>query len=73
MIYILVCDDGEYTSDRMCVPCPGHCNNGESCNKLTGRCDNGCQNYWTGDFCEGVYTKSSTGPFISEVRLFNQN
>lgn len=71
MIYVSECEDGEYIRERRCLPCQGHCKNGEPCNKLTGRCNNGCQNYWTGDFCEGMFTKTSTGPFISEVRLFN--
>lgn len=54
-IYISVCNDEEYIREKACVSCQGHCYNGEPCNKLTGRCDNGCQNYWTGTFCEGVY------------------
>uniref|UniRef100_A0A8B8BYA1 Uncharacterized protein LOC111114367 n=1 Tax=Crassostrea virginica TaxID=6565 RepID=A0A8B8BYA1_CRAVI len=48
----LACYDGQYIRDKMCVPCEGHCKNGIPCNKLTGRCDNGCHNYWIGEFCE---------------------
>lgn len=29
---------------------------GTYCNKLTGRCDEGCDTQWTGDFCERKYT-----------------
>lgn len=29
---------------------------GTYCNKLTGRCDDGCDTQWTGDFCERKYT-----------------
>lgn len=32
--------------------CKGHCRIGTYCNKLTGRCDDGCEAQWTGDFCE---------------------
>ena len=53
-LYISVCDDGGYIRDKTCLPCQGHCLNGEHCNKLSGRCENGCQNYWRGDFCEGL-------------------
>lgn len=56
MLFNLECYDGQYIRNKTCVPCEGHCKNGVQCNKLTGRCDNGCQNYWTGKFCEGVYT-----------------
>lgn len=53
--FFSVCPDTQYISNRKCVPCQGHCKGGEPCNKLTGRCDNGCQNYWTGDLCQSVY------------------
>ena len=29
--------------------------NVRTCNKLTGRCDNGCDNYRTGEFCQGQF------------------
>ncbi|XP_078327496.1 uncharacterized protein LOC111115605 [Crassostrea virginica] len=48
----IVCPDRHFISNRKCVPCQGHCKGGAPCNKLTGRCDNGCQNYWTGDLCQ---------------------
>nr|XP_022304836.1 laminin subunit alpha-1-like [Crassostrea virginica] len=48
----VVCQDGQYLSNKVCRPCPGHCKDGAPCNKSTGRCDNGCSNYWTGIFCE---------------------
>ena len=53
--YFSACDDGKYIHNRMCVQCPGHCKNGEPCNKLTGRCDHGCDTHWTGDFCQRMY------------------
>nr|XP_034319545.1 multiple epidermal growth factor-like domains protein 11 [Crassostrea gigas] len=46
------CPNGQFISNRACVDCPGHCKDGASCNKLTGMCDNGCANHWTGTFCE---------------------
>ena len=52
---ISVCNDMQYVSNRQCVPCKGHCKDGSPCNKLTGRCDNGCSNHWTGEYCESVY------------------
>lgn len=51
---VSVCSDGTYISSRMCVRCPGRCKNGAPCNKLTGRCDHGCEDNWTGQFCEGT-------------------
>lgn len=29
---------------------------GTYCDKLTGRCNEGCDTQWTGDFCERKYT-----------------
>nr|XP_022304830.1 receptor-type tyrosine-protein phosphatase alpha-like isoform X2 [Crassostrea virginica] len=48
----LVCQNGQYISNRQCTLCKGHCKDRAPCNKLTGRCDNGCSNYWTGDYCD---------------------
>nr|XP_022310653.1 receptor-type tyrosine-protein phosphatase alpha-like isoform X2 [Crassostrea virginica] len=48
----IVCKDMDYISNRTCVSCQGHCKDGSPCNKSTGRCDNGCQNHWIGEFCE---------------------
>nr|XP_022304835.1 multiple epidermal growth factor-like domains protein 6 [Crassostrea virginica] len=48
----IVCPDGQYISNRQCVPCPGHCVDGAPCDKLTGRCNDGCSNYWTGEYCK---------------------
>ena len=45
------CQDGQYISNRQCIPCQGHCKIGAHCNKSTGRCDYGCENHWTGDIC----------------------
>lgn len=46
-----MCTDGQYISNKICVDCPGHCKDEAPCNKLTGMCDNGCANQWTGTFC----------------------
>ena len=54
-INISACKDGQYISNRTCVSCKGHCKDGSPCNKLTGRCDNGCSNQWTGEYCECMY------------------
>ncbi|XP_078327493.1 uncharacterized protein LOC111112924 [Crassostrea virginica] len=48
----VVCQDGQYISNKLCKSCQGHCKDGAPCSKLTGRCDDGCSNYWTGTFCE---------------------
>ena len=53
--FFSVCDNGRYVKDKMCIQCPGHCKYGTPCNKLTGRCDNGCADHWTGEFCESTY------------------
>lgn len=50
-VYITVCPDGNFISSKACVDCLGHCKNGAHCNKLTGKCDNGCSNHWNGTFC----------------------
>lgn len=47
----IVCTDKQYISNKVCVDCPGHCKENVPCNKLTGMCDNGCANQWTGAFC----------------------
>lgn len=49
-----MCDDGEYITNKTCVDCPGHCKDEAPCNKLTGMCDNGCANQWTGAFCNSM-------------------
>lgn len=54
-VYITVCPNGNFISNKSCVDCPGHCKNGASCNKLTGMCDNGCANHWNGTFCNSMY------------------
>nr|XP_034335006.1 receptor-type tyrosine-protein phosphatase T-like isoform X1 [Crassostrea gigas] len=47
----IVCTDKQYISNNVCIDCPGHCKDDAPCNKLTGMCDNGCANQWTGAFC----------------------
>ncbi|XP_078329125.1 uncharacterized protein LOC111114377 [Crassostrea virginica] len=44
------CEYGMYIQNKTCVQC-GHCKDGVACNKSTGRCDNGCENNLTGNFC----------------------
>lgn len=53
--FITVCEDGKYISNKVCVDCPGHCKDGSPCNKVTGMCDNGCANQWTGTYCNSGY------------------
>lgn len=68
-LYITVCPNGNFISNKSCVDCPGHCKDGEHCNKLTGMCDNGCANHWNGTFCDSMYqyfiSSMSTVPIIS--------
>lgn len=66
-LYISECEDGGYIREKTCVPCQGYCLKGEHCNKLSGRCDNGCQNYWHGNFCEGPLNDF----FINEFQRYN--
>ena len=47
------CEYGMHIQNKTCVQC-GHCKGGVACNKSTGRCDNGCENHWNGDFCNSM-------------------
>lgn len=51
---VLVCADGQYIFNRKCVNCSSYCKDISSCNKLTGKCENGCIYHRTGDFCQGI-------------------
>lgn len=51
-----VCENGQYILNGQCVSCKGHCKTGTYCDKLTGRCNEGCDTQWNGDFCERKYT-----------------
>lgn len=51
----LVCADGQYIFNRECVNCSSYCKDISSCNKLTGKCENGCIYHRTGDFCQGIF------------------
>ena len=55
-IMFSVCDDGMNVKNEACLQCQGHCKNGVPCNKLTGRCDNGCDLHWIGEFCQSLYS-----------------
>lgn len=50
-VLILECSNHFYGSD--CTISCGHCRNGDVCNKVNGRCPNGCQNNWDGEKCDG--------------------
>lgn len=54
LIFLVVCEDNQFISNKICVNCSGHCKDGTHCNKLTGMCDNGCANQWTGSFCNSM-------------------
>ena len=54
-MYISVCSNNTFFINGQQKPCKGHCRDCLPCNKYTGRCDNGCDNHWTGDFCDGIY------------------
>ena len=41
-----------------------HCKSESPCNKLTGRCDRGCDNFWSGEFCQSMYTICLIDSFI---------
>lgn len=54
MVGLIECGDGIYVFDDKCVKCYGLCKNSAFCNKLIGNCDNGCNDYWIGNFCNGM-------------------
>lgn len=56
MIFFPVCADGQYIFNRECVNCSSYCKDISRCNKLTGRCENGCIYHRTGDFCQGIFS-----------------
>lgn len=62
-----MCDDGEYIANKICVDCPGHCKDGAPCNKLTGMCDSGCANQWTGTFCNCMFLLKLRQHFILNI------
>lgn len=68
------CANGQYIVNRQCLRCKGHCKIGTYCNKLTGRCDDGCEAQWSGEFCERKnatrYTNTETVENIE--KSFNQ-
>lgn len=51
---LIECGDGTYVFDDKCVKCHGLCKDSAPCNKSTGNCDNGCNDHWTGNFCDGM-------------------
>lgn len=36
--------------------CSSYCKDISRCNKLTGKCENGCIYHRTGDFCQGIFS-----------------
>lgn len=48
----LSCDEGYYSENYQCLPCRGHCGNGEFCDKNTGVCHSGCAHGWYGKYCD---------------------
>lgn len=52
--FFLVCVNGKYILNWECVICLSYCKNYLFCNKLIGKCDNECSDYWIGDFCLGI-------------------
>lgn len=49
--FFLECPKGTYVPG--CTHnCSGRCLNGASCNRTTGKCDQGCESGYTGTFCE---------------------
>ncbi|XP_062587943.1 protein draper-like isoform X3 [Saccostrea cucullata] len=42
--------------------CSGHCKNKETCNHVTGRCDDGCADGWMGIQCEKPCKDGNYGP-----------
>lgn len=64
------CQPGKFGSNCM-QTCSTHCSGNGSCNQITGDCDNGCKDGWTGSKC-GIQqntgmsqTDGSTDSFIT--------
>lgn len=54
-ILITVCKDGFYNGS--CMDKCGNCQEGEPCDKQTGKCTNGCQPHFQSPFCKGAIMK----------------
>ncbi|XP_056003721.1 multiple epidermal growth factor-like domains protein 10 [Ostrea edulis] len=48
-----VCPVNHYVLNGYCIQC-GHCKGDSSCNRTTGRCDDGCQENWSGTRCDEI-------------------
>lgn len=55
MFFFSVCANGKYILNRECVTCSSYCKNYSLCNKSTGKCDIGCSDHRTGDFCPSIF------------------
>lgn len=53
--FISVCANGKYILNRECGDCSRYCKNYSLCNNSTEKCDNGCSDHRTGDFCPGIF------------------
>ena len=49
-VFFTECEDG-FNGLECSTECTGHCKDGP-CNHITGDCDKGCSDGWTGDHCD---------------------
>lgn len=69
--FFLVCTDGFYGSE--CKTVCGPCKDNDVCDKVSGRCPNGCQIHWTGDRCDGqclMFRQHITCPIYTIFRIY---
>lgn len=50
-IFYIECIEGWY-GVNCSQQCKGHCRGGTTCNHVTGLCERGCADGWTGSMCE---------------------
>lgn len=50
-IFYIECIEGWY-GVNCSLQCKGHCRGGTTCNHVTGLCERGCADGWTGSMCE---------------------
>lgn len=64
------CGIGLY-GEKCTQQCSGNCKDNETCNHVTGQCDNGCTTGWKGDMCDNGNTwYLYFSPFIKYLLVY---